>query len=60
MFYVNRLIDVSFLLDMFLQFFISYIDIDTGAWEYRYRPIAMRRVSPPRHSGVAWAARFLN
>merc|ERR550514_1953790 len=42
MFYVNRLIDVSFLLDMFLQFFISYIDIDTGAWEYRYRPIAMR------------------
>lgn len=42
MFFINRFIDVSFLLDMVVQFFVAYIDIDTGAFEYRFRPIAQR------------------
>jgi hypothetical protein len=39
---LNRLIDLCFVIDMIMQFFVAYFDPRTGEWEYSPRRIATR------------------
>ena len=47
MFYIDRVIDFSFLIDMFLQFFLVFYDDERMSWVYDHKAIAVECVRQP-------------